>query len=67
MKRPDLNKIDLNEAMAGFLGEGGGVTVTMSTGQWDALLQGAYDTGARLLELDADEQPVAAYRKGGVS
>jgi len=63
MERPDLNKIDMNGAMAGFLGGGGGVTVTMSQGQWDALLQAAYDTGATLIELDENERLTAAYRR----
>ncbi len=38
--------------------------VTMSPGQWDALLQAAYDARWTLLEVDADEVPVKAYRKG---
>jgi hypothetical protein len=37
--------------------------VTMSVGQWDMLLQGAYGRGWTLLELDDDEMPVAAYRR----
>jgi hypothetical protein len=37
--------------------------VTMSVGQWDMLLQGAYERGWTLLELDDDEMPVAAYRR----
>jgi hypothetical protein len=40
--------------------------VTMSTGQWDALLAAAYEAGWTLLELDADEVPVRAYRKAMV-
>ena len=43
------------------------VIVTMSTGQWDKLLEAAYDSGAILLELDDSETPLKAYRrkKGG--
>jgi hypothetical protein len=39
--------------------------MTMSIGQWDALLQGGYDVGFVLLELDDDEQPIAAYCRDG--
>jgi len=35
---------------------------TMSPGQWDGTLAGAYACGFVLLELDADEVPVRAYR-----
>jgi hypothetical protein len=36
--------------------------VTMSEHQWDALLDLAYSQGAVLLELDDNENPVAAYK-----
>jgi hypothetical protein len=36
---------------------------TMSIGQWDTILAGAYLAGWVLLELDDDEKPVAAYRR----
>jgi hypothetical protein len=49
--------------MAGILEGGGGLFVTMSPGQWDALLSTAYDTGATLLEIDDKEQPVRAYQR----
>jgi hypothetical protein len=41
----------------------GTLTITMSVGQWDTLLAIAYDTGVVLLELDGEEQPVAAYQR----
>jgi hypothetical protein len=63
MKRPKLNEIPLRDAMAGILEGGGGLFVTMSPGQWDALLQAAYDKGATLLEIDDKEQPVRAYQR----
>ena len=63
MKRPKLNKIDLKGMMADFLDGRAGVVVTLSPGQWDKLLQAAYDAGHTLLELDAYEVPVRAYRK----
>ena len=61
MTRPALREIPLDEAVPL---KGGTVTVTMSPGQWDALLQAAYDGGFVLLELDDDEQPVSAYHQG---
>lgn len=39
------------------------VYVTMSEGQWDPLLAAAYQQGCVLLELDADERLVRAYRR----
>ncbi len=36
---------------------------TMSVGQWDGVLQEAYDVGFVLLVLDEEERPVGAYRK----
>lgn len=62
MKTPKLNEIDLNEAMTGFL-EGGGLFATMSTGQWDALLDEVYQRGGTLIELNEHEMPVRAYRR----
>jgi hypothetical protein len=38
--------------------------MTMSVGQWDAILAAAYERGWILLELDAHEEPVRAYRTG---
>jgi hypothetical protein len=37
--------------------------ITMAEGQWDAMLAAAYEQGWILLELDANEVPVRAYRK----
>jgi hypothetical protein len=59
MKRPVLNEIPLN---------GGtiikrGVIVTMSVGQWDGVLEAAYDRGHILLELDDNEIPVRVYQR----
>jgi hypothetical protein len=59
LKRPDLRRIPLAEALP----PRPGLTVTMSPGQWDGLLAAAYDQGAVLLELDATETPIAAYRR----
>lgn len=39
------------------------VVITMGRNQWDAMLEAAYLAGWVLLELDADERPVAAYQK----
>lgn len=63
MKRPKINKIDLKGVMADFLNGRAGVTVTMSPGQWDKLLQAAYDVGYNLIEVDDSEIPIRAYRK----
>jgi hypothetical protein len=63
MERPKLNKIDLKGVMAEFLDGHAVVTVTMSPGQWDKLLQTAYDAGHNLIEVDENENPVRAYRK----
>jgi hypothetical protein len=38
--------------------------VTMGIGQWDGVLQAAYDTGATLVEVDDGERVVAVYQKG---
>jgi hypothetical protein len=59
MKRPPLKEIPISAVKF----ERGTLTFTMSVGQWDALLAAAYDQGATLLELDANEKPVAAYRR----
>lgn len=58
MTRPELHEAPLNEAI-----RPGHLTVTMSPGQWDALLAASYDLGATLLEIDGNEQPTRAYRK----
>ena len=62
MKQPVLNEIPIKEAKAGIL-RGGGLIITMSPGQWDALLDEGYNRGALLLEIDENEQPVKAYRR----
>jgi hypothetical protein len=58
MNRPELYQIsfpiDLNKPK---------LIITMSEGQWDGLLQAAYDDDWILLEVDANETPVKAYRK----
>jgi hypothetical protein len=37
--------------------------ITMGVGQWDVLLAASYEQGWILLELDANEYPVRAYRR----
>ena len=37
--------------------------MTMAIGQWDAMLAAAYEQGWVLLEVDANDVPVRAYRK----
>lgn len=59
MKRPELNEISLHGVL-----DKPTVLITMSTGQWDELLQAGYNAGHTLLELDENEIPARAYRKG---
>ena len=64
MRRPKLNKVPLETALAFLRKPGAGqCIITMSVGQWDMLLQGAYEQGWTLLELDRKERPVAAYKQ----
>ena len=58
MNRPPLHAIPLDAVTF----EPGTITLTMSVGQWDALLAEAYRRGHTLLELDEAERPIAAYR-----
>jgi hypothetical protein len=58
LNRPTLREIPLSAVTL----ERGHVIVTMSPGQWDALLASAYAQGFTLLELDANERPTRAYR-----
>ena len=58
MQRPTLKEIPISAVKF----ERGTLTFTMSVGQWDNLLAEAYRRGHTLVELDADEKPVAAYR-----
>ena len=61
--RPALRRVPLADVLP--LGSRPVAVVTMSIGQWDALLQTSYDGGFLLLELDDRERPVAAYQKDG--
>jgi len=66
MRRPALNEIDLDDAMNVLLGNSGkkgAAVMTMARGQWDALLNAAYQSGWTLLEVDDNERPVKAYRR----
>ncbi len=60
LPRPKLNPIPLGSFQ---IMQPGQVTLTMTQGQWDALLQANYDRGGVLLELDWSENPVAAYQR----
>jgi hypothetical protein len=59
MKRPPLHAVAFDDVRIGP----GVIVVTMSPGQWTPLLAEAYRRGHTLVELDADEKPVAAYRR----
>ena len=64
MRRPELNKLPLETALGNLCNAvGGQCAITMSVGQWDMLLQEAYEQGWTLLELDRMERPVAAYKR----
>lgn len=56
MSRPKLFEIPLPEIKAG------GRYITMSEGQWDALLSEAYQRFWILIEVNEDERPVRAYQ-----
>ena len=60
MTRPTLTEIPLAEVLPFRPGV---CMITLSPGQWDALLGAAYAQGWTLLELDDDEKPVRAYRR----
>ncbi len=64
MTRPKLHRIPLAEVLP--IGSRPGLILTMSRGQWDALLAASYEAGDILLELDPRERPIAAYQKPGV-
>ena len=60
----DLTPFPLALAMEALTGGTPGArSITMAEGQWDGILQGAYEHGFILLELDSQERPVRAYRK----
>jgi hypothetical protein len=62
-KRPKLHRVELTAALPIRPGL---AYATMSPGQWDAVLQDAYDAGFVLLEVNQREQVIAAYRRHGV-
>lgn len=57
--RPNLKEIPLSNVTF----SAGTIIITMSEGQWDALLDEGYKRGHILLELDAGEAAVRAYKK----
>jgi len=66
MKRPKLNQVPL----PAFFPVPGQAYITMSPGQWDALLQGAYGANWTLLEIEkvnGQERAVRAFRKPNYS
>lgn len=58
-----MSAFTLNEISVDNIFDGPAIIITMSTGQWDALLESAYDSGYILLELNEDQVPVKAYQK----
>jgi hypothetical protein len=61
--RPHLRQVPVASV---FPPRPGDCLITMSVGQWDALLAQTYKQGWTLLELDDDEQLVAAYQRPDV-
>ena len=57
-KRPELQSIPMSQVTIGP----GARIITLSPGQWDAMLDEAYRRGWTLLEI-VDEIPTRAYRK----
>ena len=57
MKRPKLTEVRMSRIKESRL------VITMSPGQWDALLDEGYNRGALLLEIDQEGQPVRAYQR----
>lgn len=60
MTRPVLHEIPLSEAVPMKPGQ---CYMTLSPGQWDGLLQSAYQDNWILLELDDSERPIRAYQR----
>ena len=61
--RPGLHPIPLADVWRPTA-DGAPIIVTISVGQpLSVFHQAGYDSGAYLLELDADEQPVRAYHR----
>lgn len=67
LRRPKLNRINLETAVDSMLNGSSGETqffITMSVGQWDNILEEAYyRQGATLIEFNQKKQPIAAYKK----
>ena len=61
MERPVLNEIALDEARK-LMMQPMSASITMRPGQWDMLLQAAYDRGWILLEVK-NEESVRAFRR----
>ena len=57
MTRPKLTEVSMSQIKESRM------VITMSPGQWDALLDEGYNRGALLLEIDQSEQPVKAYQR----
>ena len=61
--RPELRRVPLSEVTF----RGPMVILTISVGQAMTVAhQAAYDLGGYLLELDDNEEPIAAYHRGGL-
>ena len=63
MRRPALRPIPLADVLP--LGSRPVAVITLAVGQWDSTLAASYEGGFVLLELDDEQQPLAAYKKAG--
>ena len=63
-RRPNLREVPLDTVLPLRPGT---VYLTMSVGQRDTFLRAAYEANCVLLEVDGDEDLVAAYRRPPVT
>jgi len=57
MKQPKLNEVTVPDTLMP------GICITMSPGQWDELLQAAYDNNSTLLVVNDDGVITKAFQK----
>lgn len=59
-KRPVLHEVPLSTVWPPQKAE---VYITIDVGAWDDLIENSYNTGFVLLEMDANETPIKAFKK----
>jgi hypothetical protein len=63
MNRPELRSVAIPNLF--LKPEPGTRYITMSPGQWDGVLQSAYDKGWTLVEIDGEGKPLQAFKRNG--